>query len=220
MGLLDFAGNIISTNMTNKANKKMAEYSYSKDLEMWNRSNEYNNPANQMLRLKSAGLNPNLVYGSGSVVGNTSGQMPKYNSPTMNYDFRMGNPMSELSTFQDLKIKQLQTDNLREQIKGVAIDNVIKSVEAEWKPYNAEIDWQKNVRENDRLRYENRRTSQTLEGQIQRDNALVAPTITKSQADAKSAQIEQKIKEIDLKYRKWGTPAVQNLLNLLRIFKP
>lgn len=36
------------------------------NIQQWERSNEYNNPLNQMLRLKEAGLNPNLVYGNGA----------------------------------------------------------------------------------------------------------------------------------------------------------
>lgn len=36
------------------------------NLQQWERSNEYNNPLNQMNRLKAAGLNPNLVYGNGA----------------------------------------------------------------------------------------------------------------------------------------------------------
>lgn len=32
----------------------------------WNRQNEYNSPAAQMLRLSAAGLNPNLMYGQGT----------------------------------------------------------------------------------------------------------------------------------------------------------
>lgn len=39
----------------------------------WNLMNDYNSPVKQMERLKAAGLNPLLVYGSGSVAGNTSG---------------------------------------------------------------------------------------------------------------------------------------------------
>lgn len=39
----------------------------------WNIMNDYNHPINQMARLKAAGLNPYVVYGSGSVTGNTSG---------------------------------------------------------------------------------------------------------------------------------------------------
>jgi len=67
----------------NAENRRMAEYEWSKNLEMWNKSNEYNRPEAQMERLKSAGLNPNMVYGSGTASGNTSGQMPKYNAPTI-----------------------------------------------------------------------------------------------------------------------------------------
>lgn len=38
----------------------------------WNIANDYNHPINQMARLEAAGLNKNLVYGSGSVTGNTA----------------------------------------------------------------------------------------------------------------------------------------------------
>ena len=40
----------------------------------WHKQNEYNHPAAQMARLKNAGLNPNLIYGTSpsSAVGNAS----------------------------------------------------------------------------------------------------------------------------------------------------
>ena len=41
-------------------------------MKSWQLANDYNHPIQQMERLKSAGLNPNLVYGSGSVAGNTT----------------------------------------------------------------------------------------------------------------------------------------------------
>lgn len=44
-----------------------------KAMQSWNIMNDYNNPIHQMERLKAAGLNPLLVYGSGSVTGNTTG---------------------------------------------------------------------------------------------------------------------------------------------------
>ena len=45
---------------------------------MWERANLYNEPSSQMDRLRKAGLNPNLVYGSGKVTGNVASQLPKY----------------------------------------------------------------------------------------------------------------------------------------------
>lgn len=41
-------------------------------MKAWNLMNDYNHPIHQMERLKAAGLNPLLVYGSGSVAGNTT----------------------------------------------------------------------------------------------------------------------------------------------------
>lgn len=58
----------------NSAVDKQNEY----NLRMWNMQNEYNTPANQMKRYREAGLNPNLIYGSGQAsAGNAS------SAPTM-----------------------------------------------------------------------------------------------------------------------------------------
>lgn len=53
-------------------NEASAKTNFERNLYMWNLNNQYNTPTEQMKRLKAAGLNPNLVYGSGNVVGNTS----------------------------------------------------------------------------------------------------------------------------------------------------
>ena len=50
---------------------------YARSVEMWNMQNQYNSPTAQMSRLRQAGLNPNLVYGSG-VTGNSAGSAPQY----------------------------------------------------------------------------------------------------------------------------------------------
>lgn len=55
-----------STDSANKTNIELAKYQNDWNLAQWNRENEYNLPINQMMRLKEAGLNPNLVYGSGA----------------------------------------------------------------------------------------------------------------------------------------------------------
>lgn len=55
-------GGILNQIFADKAAKK----AYQRQLDFWNKQNEYNLPANQMQRLQAAGLNPNLVYGSGA----------------------------------------------------------------------------------------------------------------------------------------------------------
>lgn len=54
-----------------------------RDLKMWRMNNAYNSPEAQMARLKKAGLNPNLVYGSGQLVGNTQSQRPQTYIPNI-----------------------------------------------------------------------------------------------------------------------------------------
>lgn len=104
------------------ANKELAAYSYGKDLEMWNRSNEYNDPRNQMQRLQGAGLNPNLVYGSGAV-GNQSGAIPKHPTPQVDMSVTPRQLPSEqlpqmLSMYQNFQMRQAQVDNVKAQTEN------------------------------------------------------------------------------------------------------
>lgn len=108
-----------------KWTKKLSDYTYSKDLESWNRQNEYNLPINQMQRLDEAGLNPNLMYGTGQGA-NVAKEMPKYNAPSVNYDLQPVNMMQILSAFQDIKVKQAQADNIAEQTKTRKLENDVK----------------------------------------------------------------------------------------------
>lgn len=120
-GLAGAAASVYGTEKTASTNMQLAQYAYSKDLEMWNRQNEYNTPEAQMMRLKTAGLNPNMVYGTGTAGGLTSGQMPKYNAPTVQYHYEnpLGSVPDVLSRYQDFEMKNAQIDNIRAQRKAI-----------------------------------------------------------------------------------------------------
>lgn len=62
-----------SVKQQNEANQKAIDRANAYDMYTWDLANQYNNPKAQMQRLAAAGLNPNLVYDSGNVTGNTSG---------------------------------------------------------------------------------------------------------------------------------------------------
>lgn len=116
----------------NQWNREMAEMEFQRNLDMWNRNNAYNAPQAQMERLKAAGLNPNLVYGTGTVSGNTSGQIPKYQAPQMRWDVE---PLVQvpdvIGKFMDLRMKQAQIDQLQAQTdttKSMAALNVVKKL--------------------------------------------------------------------------------------------
>lgn len=119
-----------NTDRTIQANRELAEYQYSKDLEMWNRNNEYNSPQAQMARLQEAGLNPNLVYGSGAVA-NTSGQMPRYNAPNVQYNYKPIDIPTVLGAYQDFQVKQAQIDNLKAQTQNTDAKTITEAVRAE-----------------------------------------------------------------------------------------
>lgn len=91
MGLISGAGSLLggllgmsSQSSANRQNMELAKYSFDRNVDMWNMQNEYNLPINQMERLRAAGLNPNLVYGNGSVTGNTIGSAPQMETPHVN----------------------------------------------------------------------------------------------------------------------------------------
>lgn len=111
-----------NTERTIRGNMELAKYGYGQDLEMWHRTNEYNSPQAQMERLKAAGLSPQLAYGNGTVAGNTTpASPPKYNAPRVDYSGiqPMVDPTMMLNAYQDFKLKQAQTDNVKAQTNNI-----------------------------------------------------------------------------------------------------
>lgn len=66
--------NLWMNERNNRYNREQNEQAYQQNLQMWNLQNAYNLPANQIARLKQAGLNPNLIYGNPD---NTAGAPPE-----------------------------------------------------------------------------------------------------------------------------------------------
>lgn len=130
-GLGSSAMNNKAVQDTNKANMEIAKYqaqwqqqehekAYQRSLNMWNLQNEYNSPAQQMARIRAAGLNPNLVYGNG-VTGNSSGSTPQYepvkfNAPTMQAYRGWNLGISDaISQFLAYRTAKAQVDNMEAQ---------------------------------------------------------------------------------------------------------
>ena len=92
-----------------KNQKKLLEYQYQKNIEQWNRQNEYNSPSAQMDRLRSAGLNPNLVYGNGGATM-ASADSPQYEAPEapMNFSEHLGQQLSSRPTQLATELAQIK----------------------------------------------------------------------------------------------------------------
>lgn len=124
-----------STANANKKNRKFQEKMYGRqradNLADWNMQNDYNHPSKQMQRLKEAGLNPNLVYGSGATTqadGIKSADKPNYNhQPTDFSGFaKAGDFIAEMNSY---KTTQLQQDNLKEQNNILVAEKALKDAQ-------------------------------------------------------------------------------------------
>lgn len=80
-------------------------------LDMWNKTNAYNTPMEQMNRLRSAGINPATFYGSGSGANTTSTFTPMMSKP-LPYQNRGEIFNSALNQYHDLSRRPLENDLL------------------------------------------------------------------------------------------------------------
>ncbi|QCQ84922.1 DNA pilot protein [Blackfly microvirus SF02] len=93
--------------------------------QMWNKTNIYNSPVEQMARLKAAGLNPNLVYGNGAtttasnITPTASKALPERNTGAV-----VGDTLNQLV---DLGLKQKQKDLLEVE----AINTIAKTADTQ-----------------------------------------------------------------------------------------
>lgn len=95
--------------MQTQQNKELADYQYSKDLEMWHLQNLYNSPKAQMQRFAEAGLNPNLMYGKGTS-GNAT-VMPKASQVTAGrHNTKMPNT-DAITAYQNIRQMDANTKN-------------------------------------------------------------------------------------------------------------
>lgn len=137
-GLLgNIFGGLFGSSSANSQSKKNFQYAkdlarYQADLqrEQFDYTNWYNHPYNQVERLKQAGLNPNLAYGSGSVVGSTA-SMPSVSAPHMNQSDPMALAQYQLQfaqMFKDLAATGAQIAKTRAEKKNIEADTEGKKI--------------------------------------------------------------------------------------------
>lgn len=113
--LIGAVGSLFGNRAQRKYNEQMYERQRQDALADRAFENTYNSPAEQMKRLQSAGLNPNLVYGHGQAVGES---VKTRGSDTGSYNpSNPGDSLSRLSgslmDIYDIALKEAQTDNVR-----------------------------------------------------------------------------------------------------------
>lgn len=129
--------NAISQGIQNKKARDFTKEMYDKQradsLSDWNMQNAYNSPAAQMQRLKDAGLNPNLVYGSGADA--TSSQPVKQSDTSSHYSasapqLDTGGIVQGFLAATEIGQKKAQTDILATQKTVMEQDAALKAAQA------------------------------------------------------------------------------------------
>lgn len=127
------AGNIIGEARA-RAQRKWVEEQTEKqrewDLMMWNKTNEYNDPANAVARMQKAGLNPLNFDVNGNAVANNISAASPVGMPSQAPTIGLGNPM-ETYTETKLANKQMelinsQIDKNKAETRGTELDSDFK----------------------------------------------------------------------------------------------
>lgn len=121
-GATNVASNAIGNSGTRRSQKRADRINRN----FWTLQNEYNDPSAQMARLRKAGLNPNLIYGTSptSAVGNAGAI-----APSKPADFKFENPLQGMQMFQNTKQTEAQTNNLQTQNTVLEQEAALKALQ-------------------------------------------------------------------------------------------
>jgi len=201
---LDAGLGAIQNNQQNKANQKMVD-----------RQNEYNSPVNQVARLRQAGLNPAMMYGSGSVA-NTQQQAPQVNKPAPT------NFGSAMAQYFDAKLKQVQTENAQTQaqLMQAQIDKLkedTKYVSQNIKGSAFDLSQRERLADTN-FDYMKSKVTQTEQNNValaiknsylkEKEKAILGDIysrINTARETRNTMQLEQELKRLEIELRKQGT---------------
>lgn len=195
----------VATGKLNKKNRAWQE-------DMWNKTNEYNSPQQQMARFKAAGLNPHLIYGQGNSGNATMAGAPKTEAPNFNKfaDAAQGYVTNKLQKEQlslqtrvaeaEIQNKQAQTSNTqaqeestRQDIAQKAITNPIGVQAATLGNQRAEADIMRVNSEIDKIANDMKNSSALTEAQV----AKINTEIPKLKQDMQATAMDIRLKAID-----------------------
>jgi len=154
----------------------------------------YNSPVNQMQRLKEAGLNPNLVYGNGTVANTYDGAPNAPQIHGVNTKFMRGVEAQALK--QEIANKKLSGENIAKQNNLLDAQINKTNAEADWQNIQNTIERNKNPEEFGKLLYNLKDTELKQKNEDYRKTA--------NEADLARANYVAQTVENDLKsYEKW-----------------
>ena len=167
-GLFSLGSDLLS----NRGAKRRQDLANTQNIEFWNMQNAYNTPKAQMSRLKDAGLNPNLIYGSNANTGTAGAIAPSKASP-----YNVQNPVP---------------------IQAMLLGAQIKNLEANTRDKNAQAKEREDLLGGRRTNLELRNEIQTIKNEIAGKTQNEAINIIKQ--SSLQANFNTKIKEVDQQF--------------------
>lgn len=132
--ILGIVGDVGMNLYNAKVMKDINEQNHDWALQAENRERAYNSPEQQMLRLKKAGLNPNLIYGSGASTGNLNARTATAEAPQMSLSF-----LDRLRAAREMKLQNKQMENIEAQTKLTETKTDIADAEARIAKHDANV---------------------------------------------------------------------------------
>lgn len=197
-------------------NKKLAELAYKQNVEQWQRENAYNSPSAQMARMRAAGINPAMSFGSGvDVSSGNAGSSPQLSYGQWNPTapaFDLSSPIQNafqayllqakrdnieadtgLKTGQTRKViretnnLEVEYQKLQAQVAGLNLDNQAKEIA------NRFIEREKEAK------IANLEGDTALKGEQARQVAYITDKILPKEVQLKDASL----KDFEEKWNKW-----------------
>lgn len=129
-GLIQSNQNEMMAEHQNQWSKDAASLANQRDIENWNRQNEYNSPAAQRARLEAAGINPSILGASGGSSGNATSPPPSKVPGIVGVPGALNavNIPGILDQYQDFRLRQAQIDNVEAQTDNVRNRTITESL--------------------------------------------------------------------------------------------
>lgn len=129
---IDTGASAISANQQFKHQMQLQEQQQEYNTEMWNKENEYNSPANQISRLREAGVNPMIALSGGSLSNVASSASSALGSASTPVPTSSGSSIGSTFIQQQMMNDQLETlrasrKKIEEETKAQMLDNYVKA---------------------------------------------------------------------------------------------
>ncbi len=126
-GLIQGLGSLGASLIGNSGARNRQNLANRQNVEFWNMQNKYNTPKAQMGRLKDAGLNPNLIYGSGSANTGVAGSI----APSKAAPYSIQNPIPLQSALLQSQIDLNRSNANKNNVQADSVGGLLPGRKAE-----------------------------------------------------------------------------------------